>query len=341
MATLDFESDQFLHLLTDALRAGPGSPQWHDAVNRLRQHGAQGDEYRLLCAARQYLESGKEYRSVRAGPEFTRRIMLSLEQAEPPGRRNRLPTATVVAIISGVVVVAVAVLLAMVLFRGVSPDRSPIDALAASYFIEPIASTKFDGPLADSWRTFGTLRLETTRGLRPVLMGDDADELAGGGILLIRPLPLNEPVAIEASLRVTQLSPHLIAQVFITDERDISSARATAARELVWSMAEGTASVVLPQASVEAQATPAYPLPRTINVRILLDAAHAIIESDGRRMWGGAHRLPAKRPLFVGLRFLRRAGSDLHLEQTDEPRAVARHDAMVFQSLRVLGRAQR
>ena len=28
--------------LTDALRAGPGSPQWRDAVNRLREQG--GDQ---------------------------------------------------------------------------------------------------------------------------------------------------------------------------------------------------------------------------------------------------------------------------------------------------------
>jgi len=33
----EIESDPFFELLTDALRAGPGSPQWHQAVQRLRQ----------------------------------------------------------------------------------------------------------------------------------------------------------------------------------------------------------------------------------------------------------------------------------------------------------------
>ena len=45
----DVEKDPFLVLLSDALRAGPGSPQWHDAVAALRQKGLDGtDEHRLL-----------------------------------------------------------------------------------------------------------------------------------------------------------------------------------------------------------------------------------------------------------------------------------------------------
>ena len=78
-----FESDADLKLLTDALRAGPASPQWHEAVTQLRAGGVNGsdasaDEYRLLVAARENLESGREYRSVRAGPGFTRKVMLPL-----------------------------------------------------------------------------------------------------------------------------------------------------------------------------------------------------------------------------------------------------------------------
>ena len=69
MTQLDFDSDAFLTLLTDALRAGPGSPQWHDALRTLRAGGIEhADEYRLLVAAREHLESGREYRSIRAGP---------------------------------------------------------------------------------------------------------------------------------------------------------------------------------------------------------------------------------------------------------------------------------
>ena len=60
MTELDFESDDFLSLLTDALRAGPGSPPWHEALQRLRAGGIQhADEYRLLVTAREHLESGR------------------------------------------------------------------------------------------------------------------------------------------------------------------------------------------------------------------------------------------------------------------------------------------
>ena len=47
-----------------SVTAGPASPQWHQAVQKLRAEGAVmpgADEYRLLCDARENLESGREY----------------------------------------------------------------------------------------------------------------------------------------------------------------------------------------------------------------------------------------------------------------------------------------
>jgi hypothetical protein len=69
-ASLNIESEEFMTLLGEALRAGPASPEWHQAVGILRAHGGDSDEYQMLCAARERLESGKEYRSLRAGPGF-------------------------------------------------------------------------------------------------------------------------------------------------------------------------------------------------------------------------------------------------------------------------------
>ncbi|MBW3608058.1 MAG: hypothetical protein KY463_06835 [Actinobacteria bacterium] len=89
----NIQTDPFFELLTDALRAGPGSPAWHNAVQKLRGAGAEGsDEYKLLCAARERLESGREFRSVRAGPDFTRRLFTELESVpagRSPGRSGR------------------------------------------------------------------------------------------------------------------------------------------------------------------------------------------------------------------------------------------------------------
>ena len=54
----DLQSDQFMTLLTDALRSGPGSPEWNQAVKALRASGQNADEYAMLTAARESLAGG-------------------------------------------------------------------------------------------------------------------------------------------------------------------------------------------------------------------------------------------------------------------------------------------
>src|SRR5256885_17183726 len=101
--TIDFQSDQFMTLLTDALRSGPGSPEWHQAVRQVRAANAEGaaaaDEYAMLYAARERLEAGKEYRSVRPGPGFTRKVMESVDEEGRTGPGG-LPTANVIALLA-------------------------------------------------------------------------------------------------------------------------------------------------------------------------------------------------------------------------------------------------
>jgi len=91
-------SDPFFTLLTDALRAGPGSPEWRDAVAQLKVNGEPVDEHRLLIEAREALESGRDYRSIRAGAGFTRKLLTNLDKESPrEGQKTRFPTATIVA----------------------------------------------------------------------------------------------------------------------------------------------------------------------------------------------------------------------------------------------------
>src|SRR5947199_4461249 len=107
MPALDFESDQFLQLLTDALRAGPGSPEWHEAVEALRTNGIeQKDEYRLLISARENLEKGKDYRSVRAGAGFARKLNDALD-SEPVAKKSPATTG-IVAIVSAALLLGAA-----------------------------------------------------------------------------------------------------------------------------------------------------------------------------------------------------------------------------------------
>src|SRR5689334_2344561 len=99
MPEQNVESDPLFQLVTDALRAGPDSSEWREAVTAVR--GAEGrpeaDEYKLLIEAREHLESGKDYRSIRAGPAFTHRLLEKIDHEGKPDKRDGLPIATILA----------------------------------------------------------------------------------------------------------------------------------------------------------------------------------------------------------------------------------------------------
>src|SRR3954469_33895 len=286
MPELDFESDQFLQVLTDALRAGPGSPEWHQAVISLRAEGANGssvaaaDEYRLLVEAREHLESGKAYRSVRAGPGFTRKVMAALDDKD--GMRQPLPTANVIAIVSGIFVLAAVVIVGYLLFRGDAGNAtqtSSIEALANTYFANAIVSTTFEtGPLPREWRTIGSLELEASRGLRPT-SGQAIAERGGGGVVWTQALDATQPVAVEAVLRVQRPTEDLIAQLFVTDDSDFSENRATSPHELVWLFEAGQVKVISPSGKVEAETGQNRELRGTLTAKITLGRDVAIVDS--------------------------------------------------------------
>jgi hypothetical protein len=332
--TLDFESDQFLQLLCEALRAGPASPEWHQAVAKLRaEHGGDVDEFKLLVAARQHLESGKEYRSVRAGPEFTRKFMSFLDEEEPAiaRRRTKVPTANLIAVISALLMIAVVVVVVWFMIPGKNESPVAIDALANTYFSEPALVANFDAPLDPQWQTFGALKLDLGNGLSPVpAMG--STEPSGGGIYWSQPLDAQQPFALEAALRVNQTAENLVAQVFVTDIPEFTEQRGTGQHELAWSFQNGQATLVLPSGNVAAQSAKIREVPATLTVRIVVDASNTIVEMGGKQIWRGEHGLGAK-PRFVGLRFLRvESAAKQNLETT---RHTSDKDALAFQWLRV------
>src|SRR4051812_4481841 len=115
--TIDLQSDEFMTLLTDALRAGPGSPEWSQAVKTLRASDQNVDEFTLLSQAREHLESGKDYRSVRAGPGFTRKLLAGIDE-EAKGTGG-VPTAGIIALLAaGTLLVIVAIIGVMFLKSG-------------------------------------------------------------------------------------------------------------------------------------------------------------------------------------------------------------------------------
>ena len=95
------DSDPFFQLLTDALRAGPGSAQWGEAVAKLRDGGVDGaDEYRLIIRAREDLEQRPRLPPVTAGPGFTRKVLDAVEQ-EGGRRRTASRPRRIIAILAG------------------------------------------------------------------------------------------------------------------------------------------------------------------------------------------------------------------------------------------------
>jgi len=323
MAELDFQSDSFLVLLTDALRAGPGSPQWHEAVQRLRQAGAGStDEYRLLVLARQRLESGREYRNVRAGPEFTRRLMaeIDLEAARlsaPPS------TATMIAVASAMVMLAVLLSVGYLLWSG-ADDLPPPPPPGAALLVHTATSAEFDQGLAPDWRIIGSLPIRFEQGrMKPASRQamDAAGLPGGGGATWTRPLPPGEPFAVLANLRVHRFEPDLLAQVFITDQPSFSPENGTTPHELVWLLEGKTHRLILPSGRVVAQSELPDNFRSNLHVKIAIHADQASVEVAGRTLWSGPAEFDPALPRYVGVRFLRRSH-----------RA---GDGVVFQSVRV------
>ena len=328
MQSLDLENDEFLRLLTDALRAGPGSPQWHQAVLRVRgQEEAKGaDEYKLLMQAREHLESGKEYRSVRAGAGFTRRVFQGIE--DEADAASRAPSiGNLIAVVAALVILAVVVTVGFLLMRGGNGGQGDANDLARQVFTQTIVSTSFDGPLPAQWRPIGQLGLEVGKGrrglddqgLRLARSGGEKDAYLGGGIVTATPIPAGQTWAAEAELRPSRTAEGVITQLFVTDQTDFSPNRGTSGHELTVVLRGGRISILSPNGREEIQSKVEK---GDISVRLAVNKGTAVIFVGEQRLWAGPHQLDAQKPRLFGVRLLRR-GNDAR-------------DAAVVQSIRLL-----
>jgi hypothetical protein len=330
------ESDPFFTLLTDALRAGPGSPEWHQAVAKLREEGVNGrDEYKLLTEARAHLESGRGYRAVRAGPDFTRRLLTRI--GEEPAPRGGPQTATVVMILSAVAILAALGAVAYVLKRGVNPADRPVESgpnLATMYFPADLATATFDGRVPAGWDTIGRLPLHTDGTLRPAVVPMAQGDYIGGGVVAAQPVPAGEPFALEAVVTVPETGGDFIAEVFVSDSADFSEFRATAPTELVW-LLQGADQKVMVKGQGQGRVEKVRQFDKPVTVRIVVDKDRALVESrtgegaDAQAstatvLWSGPHGLAPDKPKYAGVRFIRGAG--------ESP------DVAAVKSIRVLGK---
>ena len=316
MPSANVETDPLFKLLTDALRAGPGSPEWHQAVSQLGngQSGA-ADEYRLILDARQHLQSGKNYRSIRAGAGFTRRLMQGIddEATGGRGRGGRIPVATLITGISAVVIVLVLGVVGYSLFRGAggrpANDARVIHELKATPLLRTTAAAAFTGaPAPEGWRRFGSMPLAADGALRPDGAAvAESTRSADGGIVTDEPLPAGRPFEVEAEVTVPKTASDLAAQVFVTDRADFDPPRGTAGTEVAWllqgdSQAAQVAGESRGRGSAEQDGD-------SLTVRIRVGPRHAIVTGGRRQLWVGEHGLDPDKPRYVGIRFLRGPGT--------------------------------
>jgi hypothetical protein len=333
---IDLQSDEFMTLLTDALRAGPGSPEWHQAVGVLRASGQNGtgDEYQLLVRAREDLESGKDYRAVRAGPAFTRKVLVGIDE-EPGGGARGLPSANLLALMGAGVILAVIVVVAVVLFKNAPPgasDDKQVNQLRSLFFNQEVAAIDFtagEKDIAPEFKTIGELPLKVNdreKVLRPGTTqpsnGEPRREYRAGALMTAEGIPAKQPFLLDAQLRIDKVSENLVPQVFVS-EGPPDEEKGTGARELAWLLRDGQPRVALTDGSVKMSAERAPPLKgsQTLGVRIMMDRETAIVSmvedarsssskpGTERRIYEGPHKLSGDAPRYVGVRFLRRTGS--------------------------------
>lgn len=340
MAQPTAESDPLFQLLTDALRAGPGSAEWQRAVAQVRLSNGSADagteEYKLLLDAREHLESGRDYRSVRAGAGFTRKVFEGIERQDPDGNAARatVPTANIVAIVSALGILAVLAVVGFMLFpRGDPPiDKPPtgVGALEKSYFPTEVASAKFEGGggtgIPAGWRTIGQLPLDALKGglkpaIGPATSPATGDQTSGGGLVAPDTFPADEPFAAEVSLKLNKPTEDMVVQVFVSGDDAFAGPSATSPNELVWLLRGHTQRVVSGD-RVQAEAPRPDGKGDAIPVRILVDRASAVVFVNKQRVWAGPHGLPAG-ARHVGVRFIR----------VGQGKAA---DAAVVQSIRIL-----
>lgn len=315
MSQIDTENDPFLILLTEALRAGPGSPQWRDALAQLPVDGESGDEYRRLIDARETLESGREYRSVRAGAGFTRKVMSELEAA-PVASSSKFKLATIIACFSAIVILGLVGLAVYELYPRTAHEDSTqaLNELASTFLPTELSATNFDQTVIPTgWREIGSLPIHSASGLKAGDASVPADDYAGGGIVLATNVSSTKPVALQASIKVDKAGDDLIPQVFASTDSQFSSDRATSSQEMVWQL-QGAKQKVVVNGAVMQEAALDSKNPHL--VRLVLKGDLAVVECDGKRIWSG-HSLLGEKPRYLGVRFIRTgqaAGADVTIQ---------------------------
>jgi hypothetical protein len=304
---LDFEKDRFLELLTDALRCGPRSPQWKEAVDKVRSlGGADADDYQLLLRAREDLEAGLEYRSIRAGAGFTRKVMEQIEKEPAGGTQAPVPAAGLIAALAAVGILAVLVVVAVVLMR--QPPLEPgLAELQNMTFPRTVLVADLSIGVPPELREFGRKPVVSAaaKGLRSA-EPTGARDFFGGGVHLAEALPAGDPAAVEIGFNRGKPSANLDLQIFVSESTAFDGPKAMSARELVVDVREGQFAVYRPDGTMAGSLVKAAEGRNIVTLK--LDAKNVVVEANGKPVYAGPHGLSPGGVRVPGVRFLARAG---------------------------------
>lgn len=317
------QPDGFEELLAEALRAGPGSPQWQEAVHTLRLEG-DGDiagaagpegkayEYRLLMAARERLEGGKDYRSVRAGPVFTQEVMQKVDQLAARGSAGRGMMKWIITL--GLVLMVLAI--GVSIWQNSSKENAAnaqVASLSRLYFVQERVSTDFARGNGDQWKLIGNLPMKNYpwAGLRPDAVAvkqaltEQQKGYLSGGVVTAQPIPADAPVKVEIRIRPGKLGDSFLPQVFVSDQPTFSQDQATSAHELAWlAKQDGEVMIALPDGEFAGKGTTIKPGRDPVTITLRMNGSVVIVECDGRMIHAGPILLGKDKPRYIGVRFV-------------------------------------
>lgn len=286
MQATEFETDQMLKLLTEALRRGPASPQWHEALEQLRHSGAQdADDYRLLMTVRQRLESGQTYRQVRAGPGFTRDLFQKIA-AVSESANNRGRTAVCIALICAAVLIGSIAIILQMMTNGQTPSVES-SKLAQTLFVSSVRQWDFNSEMPEEVLISGALKLQVQDGLRAARQ----DATADATVTSPESLDLSTAVCVEAQVQF-QPNQDVRIEIGVAPENTLAAA--------------GGVSILLQDKGFVVTQGQTFTIDRSLQsasytVRIKLDASHAMIDVNGQPVWSGTHTVESPVNAFIRL----------------------------------------
>lgn len=300
MPQANVESDPLFKLLTDALRAGPGSVEWSEAVVRFRANGDKStDEYALLLQAREHLASGKDYKAVRAGAGFTRKLFTQIDDEKAGGVRSGVPTANLIAGAAVVAILGVLGLVAFFVSKGPGDGRPQRETLPA-FFPHTVLATTFDGA-DDSFKVISSSPVDMSDGLRPGPAAGPAGSYVSTEVVPHRAQVA--PFEVEAEVQAPPGGGNVITQLFVHDAAAGDGA-IDRKNELSWVLQNGEQRV---RRGEQTETSAPVPPDGKVTVRIVVGEQTAAVYGNKQLLWTGEPGLLAG-PKMPGIRFLRPAG---------------------------------